>query len=85
MKSLYTKTYAERLDKETPVYIYAGSDDHVGKQGASVKKLFDYYREVGVQNLDMKLYEGGRHEMLNEINKDEVYADLLEYFDSVVK
>ncbi len=85
VKSLYTKTYAENLDKQVPLYLYAGSDDHVGKQGVGVQKLFDYYKSVGMQNVTMKLYEGGRHEMLKEINRDEVFADVLEYFDSIVK
>lgn len=84
LKSLYTKDYAVKLDKQTPIYIYSGSDDHVGKQGKGTTKLFDYYREIGA-NVSMRLYEGGRHEMLNEINRDEVYQDVLEYFDSVVK
>ena len=85
LKSLYTKTYAEGIDKAIPVYIYSGSDDHVGKQGKGVKKLFDYYKQIGLQNVSMRLYEGGRHEMLNEINKEEVYADVLEYFNNIVK
>ena len=32
----------------------------------------------------MKLYEGGRHEMLNEINKDEVYADIMAWINSKI-
>ena len=32
----------------------------------------------------MKLYPGGRHEMLNELNKDEVYADVLEWLNSKI-
>lgn len=85
LKSLYTKNYAQSIDKQIPVHIYAGSDDHVGKEGKGPAKLFEYYKGIGMTNLSFELYPGGRHEMLNEINRDEVFADLLEYFDKVTQ
>lgn len=81
LKELYTKDYAEHLDKDAPVYIFSGADDQVGKCGKGVQKLFDYYKSVGLTDVSMKLYEGGRHEMLNEINKEEVYDDVLAFFN----
>lgn len=84
VKGLYTKEYASKINLDTPVYIYSGSDDYVGKCGKGVNKLYNYYKNLGVKDLSVKLYEGGRHEMLNEINKEEVYNDVLAYFDRVV-
>ena len=83
LKSLYTKEYAQKLNKDLPVYIYSGSDDQVGKNGKGVTKLYNYYKDVGVKDLSLKLYEGGRHEMLNEVNRDEVYDDVLAFLDRV--
>ena len=60
-----------------------GSDDQVGKNGKGVTKLYNYYKDVGVKDLSLKLYEGGRHEMLNEVNRDEVYDDVLAFLDRV--
>lgn len=83
VKNLYTKEYAQSINPETPIYLYAGDNDPVGKNGKGVAKLYNYYKDLGVKDLTCKLYPGGRHEMLNEVNRDEVYADVLAYFDRV--
>ena len=67
-----------RLD--TPIYAFAGSEDPVG--GATgIAALLDHYREAGLEAVDHRLYPGGRHEMLNETNRDEVIADLLTWLE----
>ena len=71
----------ERMDKSTPIYIFSGGDDPVGGMGKGVKKVHGYFYAHEVQDLSMKLYPGGRHEMLNEINKDQVLADLLKWLE----
>ena len=43
------------------------------------------FRDAGMKNVTVKLYEGGRHEMFNEINRDEVTADLIGWLDEKVK
>lgn len=57
------------------IFILSGDNDPVGGFSKGVKKLYKTYKNVGF-NVSMKLYEGGRHEMLNEINKDEVITDI---------
>jgi alpha-beta hydrolase superfamily lysophospholipase len=84
VKGLYTKQYAADINKDIPIYIYAGDNDHVGKCGKGINKLYSYYKKLGVKDLSVKLYEGGRHEMLFESNKDEVAKDVLEYFDRII-
>ncbi|MEI6857922.1 alpha/beta fold hydrolase [Psychrilyobacter sp.] len=70
---------------KTPLYIFSGSDDPVGTYGSGVKKLYGFYKKIGYRDLTLKLYAKGRHEMLNEINKWEVYDDLLTWLDRRVK
>lgn len=65
------------VPKDLPIYILSGDDDPVGLYGKGVKKLYDLYKEADIKEVEMKLYEGGRHEMLNEINRDEVISDIL--------
>jgi alpha-beta hydrolase superfamily lysophospholipase len=60
-----------------PIFIFSGSEDPVGQQLEGVRTLIGRYRKAGVHNITHKFYVGGRHEMLNEINRDEVQADLL--------
>ena len=65
-----------KVNKETPVYIFAGDMDPAGQYGAGPKDTYQKYKTAGSKDVELKLYEGGRHEMLNETNRDEVYADI---------
>lgn len=71
-----------RMDPGTPVGLFSGEDDPVGGRGRGVRKVAEYFRSVGCQDLTVKLYPGGRHEILNEINRDEVYRDLSAWLDA---
>ena len=66
-----------QMDPRTPVYLFSGDQDPVGSNGEGVKKVYGFFKAHGTADLTMKLYPGGRHEMLNELNRDEVYADVL--------
>ena len=70
-----------RMDKDTPVYFFSGDKDPVGGTGEGVRKVCGFFRDAGVKDVTMKLYPGGRHEMLNETNRDEVYADVLSWLE----
>ena len=61
---------------DLPILIANGSLDPVGG-AAGGTALAEHYRAAGVRQVDLLLYEGGRHELLNETNRDEVTADLL--------
>ncbi len=65
--------------KDMPLLFIAGDQDPVGDFGKGVKKVFNKYVKSGQKNTTIKLYPGGRHEMLNEINRDEVYEDILNW------
>jgi len=54
----------------------------VGDMGRGVEKVAGMLRKAGCRDVTVKLYPGGRHEMFNEINKDEVLADLLAWLES---
>lgn len=73
------KSTAKKLNIELPMLFVSGDKDPVGNYGNGVKSAVDYYKNAGVKNIDMKLYPDARHEILNEINKDEVYNDLLNW------
>ena len=70
-----------RMDPDTPVYFFAGDRDPVGANGAGVKKVAGWFRDAGVKDLTVRLYPEGRHEMLNEANRDEVYRDVLSWLE----
>jgi alpha-beta hydrolase superfamily lysophospholipase len=65
-----------QLDSNLPVYLIAGNLDPVGKQGKGVIRLKEKLLQAGSKQVDLRLYQGGRHEMLNETNHAEVYQDI---------
>lgn len=73
-----------KIDPELPIYLFSGALDPVGGQGEGVKKLAAVLEDAGIRDIACKLYPEGRHEMLNETNKLEVYGDLLEWLDGRV-
>jgi alpha-beta hydrolase superfamily lysophospholipase len=73
-----------KIDHDLPLYIVIGSEDPLGGP-KSVDLLARAYRERGgLTDVTVKIYEGGRHEMFNEINKDEVLDDLVAWLDDKV-
>lgn len=72
-----------RLSPDMPIKLVSGERDPVGKGGAAVRSLRDQLRAAGVRRVEVQLYPGGRHEMLNETNRGEVEADLLAWMDQV--
>ena len=65
-----------RIPEKLPILITGGADDPVGGE-QSMRTLASRYEETGHVNLSTKTYDGGRHEMLNETNRDEFTDDLL--------
>jgi alpha-beta hydrolase superfamily lysophospholipase len=65
-----------------PILLFSGTDDPVGFNGAGVRKVHDAFRAAGIKDLSLKLYDGGRHEMLNEINREEVAGDVIAWLEA---
>ena len=72
------KSWAGSLNKSKPVLLVSGSDDPVGDYGKGVGKVNEMLKSAGVP-VTYKLYEGARHEILNDISMDEVNKDILEF------
>lgn len=76
------KDNLKKMDPATPVYIFSGDHDPVGGNGEGVQKVAGFFRDAGTEDLTVKLYPDGRHEMMNEINRGEVFADLLAWLEN---
>ena len=64
-----------------PLLFVAGSDDPVGHFGKDVPEICRTYREAGVKNVEMKIYPGDRHEILNELDYEQVQMDILSFIE----
>jgi alpha-beta hydrolase superfamily lysophospholipase len=71
---------AARIPKALPIYIFGGARDPTG---AKLQGLLDVYRAAGLR-VTTKIYPDARHETLNEINRDEVTADLAAWLNAIV-
>ncbi|HSP47283.1 MAG TPA: alpha/beta hydrolase [Clostridiaceae bacterium] len=81
----YDKQELSRIRKDLPVLILSGTEDPVGEMGKGPLKLAKLLSEdVGVKDLFVRLYKDSRHEILNEVNKEEVYRDLHTFLDRMV-
>ena len=72
------------MKKDMPVYFMSGDKDPVGECGKGVKLAYENFKKAGMKDVTIKLYKDGRHEMLNEINNQEVYADILGWINSKI-
>lgn len=79
LSKLSTPSELAAIRKDLPLYLFAGSLDPVGGQGKGVKRMAELYREAGISDVELRLYAEGRHEMLNEINRNDVYADCIHW------
>jgi alpha-beta hydrolase superfamily lysophospholipase len=65
-----------------PLLVLAGDDDPAGEFGEAMRGLVARYEGYGIAPIMLRLYPRGRHEMLNETNREEVQADLIAWFDA---
>lgn len=78
---IHEKENLKSIPKELPIYIFAGDRDPVGYEGVGIVNLYETYNGLGIQDLEYKLYKDGRHEMLNEYNKETVIDDIIKWID----
>lgn len=74
-----TSGWASRIPKDLPVYLYSGDCDPVGNYGKGVTAVYQLLRQAQLSDVTLRLYPGGRHEMHNETNKDEVFTELIHW------
>lgn len=73
----------QSIPKNLPLHFISGTADPVGgRVGKGIIQTCRAYQQAGLQNVSCKLYEGARHELLNELNKDAVTQDVIEWIFS---
>jgi alpha-beta hydrolase superfamily lysophospholipase len=73
------------IRRNLPIYLLSRSDDPVGQQLNGVKVLMKRYRQAGLANISHHFYPGGRNEILDEINSNEVRTNLLLWLSAILK
>ncbi|MDD6920624.1 MAG: alpha/beta fold hydrolase [Eubacteriales bacterium] len=73
---LYNKKYLSNMRFDLPVFFVSGSEDPVGERGVGVKLAKKSIEDMGATDVSMKIYQGDRHEILNEIDRFDVFSDI---------
>ena len=81
MKVLTRRHAMDKIPVELPVIFVSGAEDPVGSNGVGVTRVFRKYEAHGMTDVEMKLYAGDRHEILNETDREEVYEDLYRWME----
>jgi alpha-beta hydrolase superfamily lysophospholipase len=74
-----------KIRSDLLIYVFSGSEDPVGLRLKGVGILIERYRKAGINSIDHHFYPGGRHEMLNEINRDEVVTNLVAWISATLR
>ena len=70
------------MRKDLPVLLISGTDDPVGDYGKGVTRVYERLKAEGLEDVNLKLYDGCRHEIHNDTCKDEVIKDIMEFIDA---
>lgn len=82
LASVSGKHWAEKIRKDLPVLLLSGAEDPVGSYGEGVKQVQTMLNSAGVDNNSIKLYNGMRHEILNDNDRVSVYNDILKFCEN---
>lgn len=85
MAQMGNKKALQNIDRNLPIYIQGGSMDPVSNMGKGLYALEKQYQDLGVQTVKLDVYEGARHEIFNELNKQQAYDNTLAFIRRVLQ
>ena len=85
MKGIYyiqQKQNLQNMRKDLPVFFIAGGEDPVGSYGKGIHSCVEAFQKAGMTDVDVRIYPLCRHEILNEINKEEIFEDVAQWLET---
>ena len=79
IKYIQKQSNWEKTPKQLPILMIAGEEDPVGSYGKDVKKVYKKYQQMGCSHIELRLYKDDRHELVNELDREVVYADISQW------
>ena len=77
-----TKACVEKMRKTLPLLVVSGDEDPVGNMGKGTTAAADAFKAAGIKDVTLKLYRGDRHEILNELDREQVYEDIYQWLEA---
>ncbi|WP_416197509.1 MAG: hypothetical protein ACFWUA_07875 [Sporanaerobacter sp.] len=85
LKEIYKKENIDKIPKNLPIFFISGEKDPVGANTKGVLQAIKAYKKAGIKDISYKFYKNARHEVLNEINREEVYWDIIDWIQKYVE
>ena len=85
LKFINDEKNMERIPKNLKILIVSGKNDPVGDYGEGVKKVYENLKNQRISDVNMILYDGCRHEILNDVLRDKVYNDIFEWINEHIR
>lgn len=82
---LFSQENLSKLPAELPTLVVSGQEDPVGAYGEGVKAAFQSMEAAGMKKLELKLYPGDRHEILNESDRQQVMEDIAAWLQTALE
>lgn len=70
------------MDKNFPILLISGDRDPVGDMGKGVKWVYEMYKSLGLNDVNISLYKDGRHEILNDVQRDDVANEIIAWLNT---
>lgn len=83
IKGACSKKRAKKINKDLPMFIMTGKDDPVGRLGKDIYKIEKLYKKVGIKDVRIKVYNGMRHEVLNEVQNVVPITDIVNFINKI--
>ncbi len=74
---------AARMPRDLPILILSGDADPVGENGKGVRRFEKMLKKIGMRKVTCKLYPDNRHELINDLDKQEVFQDIRKWCDTI--
>lgn len=84
IKTVNSPSWFQQYPKELATLIVSGDMDPVGNYGKGPDYVYKHLLLSGCNKVDIKMYEGARHELFNETNREAVFSDLVEWIESII-
>ena len=78
---IHSKKEIARIPKSLPILLFAGTEDPVGRNGSALWKVAKQYDNAHIDDVTVQLFEGGRHELLNDSTRQEVIQAVQEWIE----
>lgn len=79
---IQNKKHIAKIPSKLPIFLIAGTDDPVGHYGKDIPNIYKTYTSLGLKDVTYKLYPKCRHELVNEVNQDEIFEDISMWLES---